>query len=138
MSTNHIVLIEQPYLINGLKLVTCTPKGKSMQECIEWCPDEPARFHVIDKHAGTCSSVKYHSKAFFFLHTINAFEQDDQLVIDLIGYDDPAVLQSLSLSPLRKGEWDCKTPAVPLRYVLPIGDSKVRLAPQNRINQSNG
>jgi hypothetical protein len=128
MSTNYVVLIEQPFLVNGLRLMTCTPKGKSMQECIEWFPNEPTRFHVIRKSDGSVISTKFVSSALFFLHTINAFEQDDQLILDLIIYNDPSIFECLRMETLRKGEYDSKAPPTPMRFVLPLTDVKVSAA----------
>lgn len=96
-----------------------------MQECIDWCPDEPTRFHVIRKSDGVVLSTKYVAPAMFFLHTINAFESDDQLIVDLIAYDDPSLFDHLKMEPLRKGVYDAKVPPKPMRFVLPLADVKV-------------
>ena len=40
ITKNYIVFLEQPLLVNALKLATCTPKGKPLKDCFEWCPDE--------------------------------------------------------------------------------------------------
>lgn len=40
MTQNYIVFVEQPMLVNGFKLATCTPKGLPMHDCFEWHPEE--------------------------------------------------------------------------------------------------
>ena len=41
-----------------------------------------------------------HSEAFFAFHHVNAFEQDGEIVVDLVAYPDSSVIQSLYLEPL--------------------------------------
>ncbi|RWS06190.1 Retinal pigment epithelial membrane-like protein [Dinothrombium tinctorium] len=120
MSENHIILIEQPLFVNGFKLATCTPKGKALVDCLEWRPDNPARFHVIDKNTGKRLPNLYESKAFFFFHVINAYEENNQIVVDLVAYDDASILEKLELDRLRKNDWDSKSPPTAKRFVLPL------------------
>jgi hypothetical protein len=40
MSENYIVFIEQPLIINSMKLVTSQVKGRCMQDCMTWSPEE--------------------------------------------------------------------------------------------------
>lgn len=40
ITQNYIVFVEQPMLVNGFKLATCTPKGLPMHDCFEWHPEE--------------------------------------------------------------------------------------------------
>lgn len=43
ITKNYIIFLEQPLLVSGLKLATCTPKGKPLKDCFEWCPEEKVR-----------------------------------------------------------------------------------------------
>lgn len=96
-----------------------------MWECIEWCPDEPTRFHVIRKSDGSVVSTKFVADALFFLHTINAFEQEDELVLDMITYTDPTLFDSYRIEKLRNEPYKSIVPPVPMRFVLPLADVKV-------------
>jgi carotenoid cleavage dioxygenase-like enzyme len=40
MSENYLVFIEQPLIINAMKLVTSQIKGKCMRDCMTWSPEE--------------------------------------------------------------------------------------------------
>jgi hypothetical protein len=125
MSENFIVIPEQPLMVNGLKIATCTVKGKSLKECLEWYPDEPTRLHVIEKSTGNVSKVKYHTNAFYFFHTVNAYEEGNHLVLDICTFKDPSCLENYNLDRMRRSEWNEDCPPVPQRFVLPLGDFEV-------------
>jgi hypothetical protein len=40
MTENFIVMIEQPLLMNIMKLADCKLKAKAVREIMEWCPEE--------------------------------------------------------------------------------------------------
>jgi carotenoid cleavage dioxygenase-like enzyme len=44
MSENYLVFIEQPLILNTMKLVTTQVKGKSLRDCMTWSPKELVRF----------------------------------------------------------------------------------------------
>jgi len=137
VTKNYVIVIEQSLLVNGLKLATCTPKGKSLEECLEWCPDEPSIFHVFDKRTNSITKHKFHAKGFFFFHTINAFEVDDQIVIDILNYEDNSLLETLRLKNLRKGIFESKTQSKPTRYVLPVSNLKEMKKSENLVKVEN-
>ncbi|KAI1297157.1 Beta,beta-carotene 9',10'-oxygenase [Halotydeus destructor] len=121
ITQHYIIFVEQPLLVNGFKLATCTPKGKPMTDCLEWHGQEPARFHVIDKQSGQQVKVKYHSEGFYHWHTINAYEEDGHVVVDIVTYENADVLEKYNLQRMRNNEWDSTCPPVPKRFVLPLG-----------------
>lgn len=127
VTENFIVFVEQPLLVNGYKLATCTPKGRPLAECLEWLDSEPTRFHVIHKDSGSLLKDKYHSKAFYFFHTINAYEEGNFLIMDILAYDDASVLEKYHIEKLRNNEWDSSCPPVPKRFVIPLGKTEVCL-----------
>jgi len=40
MSENYLVFIEQPMIVNSMKLIASQIKGKCMHECMTWSPEE--------------------------------------------------------------------------------------------------
>jgi len=40
MSENYLVFIEQPLIVNSMKLITSQIKGKCMHDCMTWSPEE--------------------------------------------------------------------------------------------------
>ena len=65
------------------------------------------------------------SDSFFFLNFINCYEDKDDnggdvIVIDLIGYDSPHILDQLFLDKLRSGKLDVKDKSKVMRFVVPF------------------
>lgn len=137
ITPKYIIFIEQPLLVNGFKLVTCTAKGKPLKDCFEWHPHEQAscthydrltvnvsvlkqtRFYVICKKTGD-TVHKYYAKAFFYFHTINSYEEDDHVVIDLMAYDNSSIIDKWDLNKMRNDIYDEENQAVPTRFVMPL------------------
>ncbi|KAG7484812.1 hypothetical protein MATL_G00054770 [Megalops atlanticus] len=126
MSENYVVFIEQPIKMDLLKIVTSKLRGKGISEGIYWDPRVDTIFHVIDKHTGKPSSVKYHTKAMSNFHQINAFEEDGFLMVDLCCSDDGNNINNYLIQNLRKcGEaldkvYNSMGRAFPRRFVLPL------------------
>ncbi|XP_053210441.1 beta,beta-carotene 15,15'-dioxygenase-like isoform X2 [Panonychus citri] len=134
VTKNYIIVIEQPMLINMLKLVAVVIKQNPLREAFEWVGDqEKNRFHVIEKESGRILPYSFYAPAFFFLHTINAYEEDNHIVIDLVGYDNERVLDTFYLERLRRAQTveSICTPTI-RRYVLPIVDIEKILKDKNR------
>ncbi|XP_034034981.1 beta,beta-carotene 9',10'-oxygenase [Thalassophryne amazonica] len=102
MSENYVVFIEQPIKMDLLKIVTCKLRGKALSEGIYWDPRQETVFHLVSKHTGEVSSVKYHTKAISVFHQINAFEEDGFLVLDMCCSDDCRAIKNYLLQNLRK------------------------------------
>jgi beta,beta-carotene 9',10'-dioxygenase len=94
MSGRNLILAEYPLRVNPLKLAL---SGRPFIENYEWQPAQGTRFQVVDRETGALRG-SYETEAFFCFHHVNAFERgSSELVIDLIAYDDPEVIDSLYL-----------------------------------------
>nr|XP_033501374.1 beta,beta-carotene 9',10'-oxygenase isoform X3 [Epinephelus lanceolatus] len=143
MSENYIVFIEQPIKMDLLKIVTCNLRGKALNEGIYWDPKLETVFHVINKHTGEVSAVKYHAKAMATFHQINAFEEDGFLMVDLCCQDDGEAINNYLLQNLRKsGEaldevYNTLSRPLPRRFVLPLNVNHDTPANQNLNKRSS-
>jgi beta,beta-carotene 9',10'-dioxygenase len=99
MSERYIVLVENPLLVKPLSVPL---SKKSFIHNYEWQPERGTRFIVFDRHTGEHHST-HKAEAFFCFHHVNAFERDDELVIDLIAYEDPSPIDLLEVDALRSG-----------------------------------
>ncbi|KAG1667831.1 Beta,beta-carotene 9',10'-oxygenase [Nymphon striatum] len=118
MTENYFILIEQCLTANIPKLVVSQMKGKAIKDCLEWIPNE---------------NVKYLAEPFFVLHHINAFEEGDDIVVDLVAYNTAQILDNLFLDKLKKSDFDlCEGPQI-RRYVLPVNVEKVEPSTTNLI-----
>ena len=100
MSERYVILAENPLLVNPMSMPL---SKKAFIDNYEWQPERGTRFIVIDRHTGELQGI-HQAEAFFCFHHVNAFERDGELVVDLIAYDDAAVIHMLDLAELRAGE----------------------------------
>jgi beta,beta-carotene 9',10'-dioxygenase len=104
MSERYLILAEQPLVVNPLRLAL---SDRPFIENFEWKPERGSRFHVIDRRSGEVRG-SYETEAFFHFHHANAFEEDGDLVVDLVAYDDPEIIDALYLDRLRS-----RRPSIP-------------------------
>jgi carotenoid cleavage dioxygenase-like enzyme len=97
VSERYAVLTEFPLVVNPLDLVR---SGRPFIENYRWEPERGTRFIVIDRSSGEVRA-RAESEPFFCFHHVNAFEDGDDLVVDLVAYDDASVIQALYLDALR-------------------------------------
>jgi torulene dioxygenase len=64
-----------------------------------WDPNEKTLFHVIDRSARKLVAT-YTSVAFFCFHTLNAWDEEDDIVLDLVQYKDISIIEKLSMETL--------------------------------------
>jgi beta,beta-carotene 9',10'-dioxygenase len=97
LTERHIVLTEYPLLADPKSFIL---KGGGFIDHFDWKPDRGTRFIVFDRDSGDLRGI-YEGEAFFSFHHINAFEEGDDLVIDLSGFDDPSLISLLEVEKLR-------------------------------------
>src|SRR5436305_2042758 len=112
MTERYAVLAEYPLTVNPLQLAL---GARSFIESYCWQPELGTRFLVIDRHDG---GVKMRATAdpFFCFHHVNAWEEGDEVVVDLGAFDDSSVIHHLSTDRLRSA--DPGPDAQPPRYPI--------------------
>ncbi|XP_024918201.1 beta,beta-carotene 15,15'-dioxygenase isoform X2 [Cynoglossus semilaevis] len=88
MTENFIVFVEQPFKLDIIKLGTAYFRGDNWGNCLKFDKDDITLFHIINRKTGKEVSTRYHADALVVFHHINAYEEDDNLVFDLITYTD--------------------------------------------------
>ena len=118
MTEHYIILAEFPLLLNRLSLML---SGKPYIENYQWKPEQGTRFLVIRKADGNVvHSCK--SESFFAFHHVNAFEQNDEVMVDLVAYPDSSVIQSLYLEPLLHHPEQVIAAGELRRYHIPLNE----------------
>lgn len=89
-------------------------------------------FFIVDKEYGTLVSTSYVTDPFIVYQNINAYEQDDHLVIDLCAFEQPVFFQKYLMENLKLdvGEYykrfNKKENGIQTRrFVLPLNVPKV-------------
>ena len=99
MSENHLALVEFPLTVSALELKF---SGKPFIRNYRWQPERGLKFHVFAKDGGRTVATAQGDAAFAF-HHVNAFEDGDDLVIDMVVYADAKIIDELYLARLRAG-----------------------------------
>jgi beta,beta-carotene 9',10'-dioxygenase len=117
MTENYIILVEFPLVIKSLPAIL---GGKAPMHCLSWEPQRGTNFLAIDKHNGKIVA-RFKSEAVFAFHHINAFEQGDEICIDIAASDRPDLMYKSYLNLLRNATKSEEHPLAEYRrYRLPI------------------
>lgn len=119
ITERYAVLTEFPLRVNPLNLAF---SGRPFIEAFEWKPDQPTRFLVIDLRDATLRTIGEAPSCFAF-HHVNAFEDGDELVVDMATYDDPEIIDALYLERARR-QPDVDPPVL-RRYRVPLTGGEV-------------
>lgn len=88
MTKNYIIFIEQPFIINVAKFLSYGLfRNEALSHWLEWHPNHMNRFYIVEKETGKLIKTEILSSSpFFFLHVINCYEDNNQIVIDMSVY----------------------------------------------------
>ena len=84
-SENYVIFYLSPYLLDTSGL---TERGLSTIDSLSWRPELRSQLLVLCRETGT-EIARIGIDGRYCLHTINAFEQDRELVVDLIEFERP-------------------------------------------------
>ena len=82
MSKQHLILTEFPLVVNPLRLRF---SDRPFIENYRWEPQRGLRFHIVEKDTGRVLAVATGDAGFAF-HHVNAFEDGDDVVVDMVAY----------------------------------------------------
>ena len=119
LTERWIVLAEFPLVVNPLALAL---SGRPYIENFRWKPQRGTRFTLIDRLTGRAGQ-RFQSEACFSFHHVNAFEQGDEVIVDLCAYPDAGIVEDLYLERLRAGK--PITPAALTRFRLDTAGGEV-------------
>jgi beta,beta-carotene 9',10'-dioxygenase len=119
MSERFLVLTEIPLRVHPLRLAL---GGRPFIENYRWRPELGTLLTVIDKADGKVVARARAAPCFAF-HHVNAHEADGALLVDLLAYPDPRVIEQLRLARLRSGEPVDATARL-TRYRIPLDDGQ--------------
>lgn len=97
MSERFLILAEFPLVVRPWRLIF---SGRPYIENYRWLPERGLRFTVVDKDSGAIVR-RTASEACFSFHHVNAYEEDDAVVVDLVAYPDAGIVNNLYLEKLR-------------------------------------
>jgi beta,beta-carotene 9',10'-dioxygenase len=100
LTERWLVLAEFPFVVNPLSLAL---SGRPYIENYSWKPERGTRFTLVDRATGEASGG-FQTDACFAFHHVNAYEDGDQVVVDMCAFADASVIEDLYLDRLRQGK----------------------------------
>ena len=96
--TEHwYVLTEFPWTVNPLRLAL---SGRPYAENYRWKPEQGTRFTLVNRLTGEVRKPLTTDACFAF-HHINAYEDGDEVIVDVSAYKDASLVEALYLDRLR-------------------------------------
>ncbi|MDB4972890.1 MAG: 15,15 beta carotene dioxygenase [Myxococcaceae bacterium] len=95
LSPRHAVLVDHPFTVNPLKLLF---SNHGISEAFRWQPERGTRLWKLERSSGKWS--EYLTEALFCFHTVNTFEDGDDVVLDFLAYEDASIVTRLSTARL--------------------------------------
>ena len=115
VSESRLVLVETPLRINILRALS--PFTEGFFELLDWEDDADTRFVVIDRESGE-TVLDQTVDPFFTFHIINAYDDGEETVLDLVAFDDATIVDALSLETLATDGFDAAPPGRFVRFRL--------------------
>ncbi len=121
MSQNYAIITEFPLVVNPFDLLLWR---RPYIENFKWLPQRGTPITLLNRHTGELVR-QYDCEAFFAFHHVNAFEQSDELIVDVVAYPDARIVIEFYLKRLQAS--DLTIPFGELRrYRLPLKGGTVR------------
>ncbi|MFN7096572.1 MAG: carotenoid oxygenase family protein [Gammaproteobacteria bacterium] len=95
ITPNYVILFKSPLVGSKLKLMLNLPFNKTLT----WEENVPSYFIIINRHNGEVTEVE--AEPFICLHSVNAFESANEIILDLICYENGNPYNELCLANLR-------------------------------------
>lgn len=96
MTPRYFVIAEYPFqVIPAVLLLWLRP----YIENFTWQPEKGTRWLFIDRATGRLAHVA-HTEAMFAFHHVNAFDDGEEVVADLVAYDDASIIEHYYLNRL--------------------------------------
>ncbi|CAJ1087462.1 beta-carotene oxygenase 1%2C like [Xyrichtys novacula] len=126
LTENYIVFVEQPFKMDILKLATAYFRGDNWGNCLKFDEKDFTWINLINRHTGKAVSTRFYGDGFVVFHHINAYEDGDHVVFDLICYTDSNLYDLFYLKNMRLQGDDFTEankvfcPPICKRFVLPL------------------
>lgn len=120
ITPNYVIMCMWPCHLSTMRLLW----HRSMLEGLTFDPQDDTTFIVISR-AEKKVVARYSSDAFFCFHTVNAFERDNAIHIDLSHYEDAEIMQQFRLDYMRKATAPSFSRATLARYTLDSLDDAI-------------
>ncbi|CAN5923316.1 carotenoid oxygenase family protein [soil metagenome] len=116
VTPTKIVVVAPPLRANPLKLLW---SNAGYIDHFRWHATRPTDIYLVDRSTGDVRHLE--ADPFFFFHTVNAFDDGDDVVIDLCASRDASIIDRLRIASLRD---DPSTDSTLCRLRIPASGSR--------------
>jgi carotenoid cleavage dioxygenase-like enzyme len=95
ITNNHVILFKSPLVINKVKLIL----GFPLNNALSYQENASSSFIVIDRRNGKIHEIE--TAPFVCLHSVNAYEHENKIMLDLVCHPSGNPYDTLYLSNLR-------------------------------------
>ena len=121
LTERYAVLVAFPLVVNPLRLAL---GARPFIENYRWKPELGTRVLVFDREDGELHG-EYEAEPCFSFHHVNAFEQGQELVVDMCAYDDASIVDCLYMDRLREAPPPPTSLSMLRRYRISLDDGRV-------------
>lgn len=129
MTPHYIIITETPFTVSPYDLLL---SDTTFIENFNWKPKNGTNFIIVNKKTGK-KVGSYKTKPFFSVHHVNAYEENNNVVIDLIAYENPNIMKSFAYENLCNPHLALPTSQLK-RFTINLEDETVKsnqLSPHN-------
>jgi len=127
ITEHYIILVEFPFIVNPIDLLFMT---KPFIKNFYWNPDQGTNFLVIDRITGKLVVSLKDRKPFFAFHHVNAYGENDNIILDIITYPNANIISDISGHGYLSGPQGNKDENLHesklMRYSLSLKDSTIQ------------
>jgi carotenoid cleavage dioxygenase-like enzyme len=98
MTSDAVIVVGQPWLVRPWTLLW---SNRGFRDHVRWRPELGTRFIAFDRRGG--ARREFEAEPFFTFHTVNSYADGDELVVDLLAYGDPGVVEQFSTERMLEG-----------------------------------
>lgn len=126
MTGRYMVVAEHPMYASLAKFFTLGVRNQPIINAFKWHGDNPLTFFIIDK-AEKRLAARVEAPAHFYFHSTNAYDDGDDVVIDLCTYPDDDVIEKLYLDKINSANGGETSPATLIRHRIDVKSQKLTL-----------
>jgi carotenoid cleavage dioxygenase-like enzyme len=123
MTKKYAILCEHPLRLSSPELIF---SGKPYIKCYHWQDQMLSNFIVVSKESGDVVR-RFEAASGFSFHQINAFDRENEIVLDLVTYPDAQVIEVLYLQNMLQDKPELVGQAS--RFCLNLDNGKLTVAP---------
>lgn len=89
MSRRHHIIAAGPLVVKPLNLLF---GARPFIENFKWKPGRGTQFYIFDRESGRLRH-KFKTRPFFSFHHVNAFEEGERIIMDMVIYEDASIIE---------------------------------------------